>query len=586
MRTCWTAALLLLAAATAAGSTIYVDGDATGANEGSSWTNAYRFLSGALAAAAAGDRILVAEGIYRPDEDSTNPQGTGDPGASFLLNKQVLVKGGYAGLGQADPNARDVRAYQTILSGDLDENDGPGFVNNDENSYHVVLCSGADETTVLDGFIITAGNADGSDPNSNGAGMYNIFSSPTLIDCTFIGNSAFWYGGAMFNHMMSNPTLINCAFIANRAGFVGGGIENRYLSGATLINCVFSGNTADHGGAVGNSAADATVVNCLFVGNSAQTRGGAMYNRFGCDIELTNTILWDNTAVNGPQITMYYDTELHISYCNVQGGQPEIYVVESDVYWGNANIHSDPCFIQPGHWDANGAWLEGDYHLLTGSPCIDSADSAAMPEDIYDLDGDGNTAELIPVDIDGRERIVDGNNDDNAVVDMGPYEFFVPPIECPIRFTPRALNLASKGTWVKAHIVLPEGFAIHDVNTDTAAVLQPLGIESWYQNAFVNKDGLIEIEIPFERAALCSCSSFTGLVTVEGQLATGQRFYGTDTVKVIDKSLEIIASLASRWLSTDCDSPDWCNGLDLNHDSAVNLNDFAVSNTCCVEFSP
>jgi hypothetical protein len=581
------AALLCLCpgAANAAESTIHVDGDAPGANDGSSWTDAYRYLQGALATASPGDRIHVAEGTYMPDQNSAHPNGSGDPDAVFLLKNEVAVKGGYAGFGRPDPNARDIRTYLTILSGDLDQNDGPDFVNNDENSYHVILSSGADETTILDGFTITAGNAHGSDPNNSGAGMFNIFSSPTLINCTFIASSASRYGGAMFNYMFSDPTIINCTFVANRAGFVGGGIEDRYLSGSTLVNCIFSGNTAEHGGAMGNSGADATIINCLFVGNAAQTRGGAMYNRFDCEIKLINTILWDNVAIDGPQITMWFDSDLDVSYCNIQGGQADVNVVESSVNFGLGNIDSDPCFLMSGHWDVNGIWTEGDYHLLAGSPCIDTADDTALPEDLYDLDGDANTIEPIPVDIDGRERIVDGDNDGNLAVDMGAYEYFIAPIEVPMRFTPRALNLASKGKWVKAHIVLPEGFTIEDVDTNTPAVLQPLGIDSAYISAFVNEDSLIEIEIAFDRAALCRCGSLTGRITVEGVLNTGQGFYGTDTIKLIDKSWEIIASLASYWLRADCRRPHWCDGLDLDRDSTVNFTDLAALPTCSIQFT-
>ena len=58
-------------------------------------------------------------------------------------------------LGETDPNARDVGNYETVLSGDLNGDDGPNFANNGENSYHVVTGSGIDETAILDGFTIS-----------------------------------------------------------------------------------------------------------------------------------------------------------------------------------------------------------------------------------------------------------------------------------------------------------------------------------------------------------------------------------------------------------------------------------------------
>jgi len=76
---------------------------------------------------------------------------------------------------------------------------------------------------------------------------------------------------------------------------------------------------------------------------------------------------------------------------------------------------------------------------------------------------------------------------------------------------------------------------------------------------------------------------FDGSVSVEGLLKNGQTFYGTDQVKIIDRSSGQIAALARCWLRSDCRPPDWCDGLDINGDSVVNFADFAGLNTCCIE---
>jgi len=211
------------AAATAAGGTIYVDADASGANNGSSWTDAYRYLQDALVYAINGDQIYVAEGIYKPDQGGG--QAAGDRYATFQLKNGVAIKGGYAGFGQPEPNARDIDAYETILSGDLNGNDidiaNPEDLLDEptraENNYHVVTGSGTYETAVLDGFTITAGNANGpwQDHQNDGGGMYNHGSKPTLANCTFSGNSA-EVGGGMYNYTGS-PTVSNCTFSGNSA---------------------------------------------------------------------------------------------------------------------------------------------------------------------------------------------------------------------------------------------------------------------------------------------------------------------------------------------------------------------------------
>ena len=103
------------------GRVIYVDDDAAGAGGGSSWTDAFVHLQDALAAAQAGDEIHVAQGVYRPDRGVGLTLGDRD--ASFDPVGGTTLAGGYAGLGEADPNEWDVERYETILCGDLHGDD-------------------------------------------------------------------------------------------------------------------------------------------------------------------------------------------------------------------------------------------------------------------------------------------------------------------------------------------------------------------------------------------------------------------------------------------------------------------------------
>jgi len=122
---------------------IHVDADAPGAGDGLSWAGAYRHVQNALADARPASKpveIRIAQGVYTPDSNSSEPEGTGLRAATFALINGVSIKGGYAGFGEANPNARDTVLYETIFSGDLDGND-IGFSNNAENSYHVVTGS-------------------------------------------------------------------------------------------------------------------------------------------------------------------------------------------------------------------------------------------------------------------------------------------------------------------------------------------------------------------------------------------------------------------------------------------------------------
>jgi len=205
-----------LASQTVAGTTIYVDRFAPGNNNGTSWRNAYHSLQSALAIASYGDEIRVGQDkFYHP----TNLGG--DRTVSFQLVNGVTLRGGYAGFGEADPNARDITLYATILRGDL-------------GAYHVVKGSYTDPNTILDGFTITGGNADGANPYDLGGGMYNEQSSPKVTNCIFSGNSTYDLGGGMGNYYDSVPNVNNCIFWGNSAPYGGNEIYNGSGSSTTV----------------------------------------------------------------------------------------------------------------------------------------------------------------------------------------------------------------------------------------------------------------------------------------------------------------------------------------------------------------
>ena len=325
--------IMVISCPITAGKIIYVDDDATGANDGSSWDNAYVYLQDALADANSAEKtveIRVAKGIYKPDQGAY--QTPGDRDATFRLTNGVTLIGGYAGLYDPDPNARDIQLYETIFSGDLNGDDIQvkvveaadleDFSNEStraENSYHVVICDGTNDSIVLDGFTITAGNANGPmgpsyDPYKlkNGAGMYNISGNLTLTNCTFTKNSADGIGG-MFNdnccvaltnctfthnsqcgmcNVQSSLILTNCTFSENWAKF-GGGICNDWPSVLKLTDCTFVRNSAELTGG-GMDGGTASLTDCVFIGNEASEGGGI----WSGSSTLTNCIFIANKARN------------------------------------------------------------------------------------------------------------------------------------------------------------------------------------------------------------------------------------------------------------------------------------------------
>ena len=277
---------------------IYVDTTRNG--NGSSWQKAYKYLQDGLANANSSYEtveIWVAEGIYTPDCNSDDPNGSGDRRSTFRLKNGVIIKGGYAGNHRPDPNVRDIELYETILSGDLNGDDGPDFTNNGENSYHVITGSRTDARAALNGFTITGGNANMS-KNDSGGGMYNLSGNPAVNNCTFRGNSA-QYGGGMYNNK-SSPWVTNCTFIGNSAHY-GGGMHN-YASGPIVIDSTFRKNGAQYGGGIRNNQSSLTLLNCTFIQNKAEKEGygsghgGGMYNADSSNLTLTNCTFIENTA--------------------------------------------------------------------------------------------------------------------------------------------------------------------------------------------------------------------------------------------------------------------------------------------------
>ncbi|MAB71982.1 MAG: hypothetical protein CMJ54_05705, partial [Planctomycetaceae bacterium] len=125
------------------------------------------------------------------------------------------------------------------LRGVLDERGAPASVLDGAGSHRVLICEhGEDSGTVFENLVIRNGE------NDIGGGMYNDFSSPTLTNCTFTGNTAGDDGGGMSNHVGS-PMLTDCTFMNNSSIFSGGGMHNEF-SHPILIRCTFADNSADN----------------------------------------------------------------------------------------------------------------------------------------------------------------------------------------------------------------------------------------------------------------------------------------------------------------------------------------------------
>jgi len=332
-------------------------------------------IQAGIDAAWDGDTVLVADGTYT---------GEGNKNLDFG-GKAITVKSG---------NGPD----SCILDG---EGSGRG----------VYFHSNEGPDSVLEGFTITNFVWRGilifaCDPGDN------CRCNPTIINCKIIGNTTTAsdpvyprsHGAGILISTQgpahspgASPTIKNCTIRNNfGAGESGGGIFS-YQSSPTIQNCDVSFNEAVWaGGGIGHYTGDLVVTNCTIVGNTSTHgeahSGGISIDHYwgGLGAVVTNCVIAENVPGN-----VYINRgTADITYSNIGGG-----------WTGEGNIDSAPLFINVPN---------GDHNLSFLSPCIDM--------------GTNSDPNLPNTDINGNPRVVDGDKDATATVDMGAYEFFpIPP---------------------------------------------------------------------------------------------------------------------------------------------------------------
>ena len=446
----------------AATAIIYVDATAAGANNGSTWDDAYRSLRTALAGAQSPAEIWVAQGVYKPTSLVTNQSST------FTLKNGVALYGGFRG-DEKERAKRNPVVNVTVLSGDI------GTVIDTDNTFHVVSASGTGVTAVLDGFTIRGGNANGTLNNNKGGGIFTGTGSPTLANLVIEGNSASadeGIGGGVYNQSGS-PTLTNVAFVGNLAKASGGGMYS--LAGSPkLTNVAFRGNSAaSNGSAIQTAGGPLTVDGAVFEHNTTTFTGGAIGN-LGT-LHISRALFHANRSRRGGAITAYQATtsirdstfsgnitftyggaitneQSELSLTNVtftgnSGASGSAVhndtgtgLVRNSIFWGDTagEILDDPATggltivdsLVAGGCPANTTCTPADilasdpllgllannggfswtHALGAGSPAVDAADDASCAS----------------TDQRGFPRPIDGDGDGQAHCDLGAFEYAPP----------------------------------------------------------------------------------------------------------------------------------------------------------------
>ncbi|MHC4641163.1 MAG: right-handed parallel beta-helix repeat-containing protein [Planctomycetota bacterium] len=435
------------------------------------------------------------------------------------------------------------------------------FTENSSFEYGGAVYGESDSNSTFSNCIFK-GNSAGS-----GGGIESHNSNLILTNCVFTENSAVYGGGGIRNEFCSS-FLTNCIFKHNSAGWSGG--VGNYYSISTIRNCIFRGNSAEtNGGGMNNSESDIVQTNCIYSGNSAIS-GGGLFSKDNMISMLTNCtfaeniasygggifnqnapsppppgppsppppyppplyeniinncILWGNEATHGPQIYLASGSFALVSYSDVQGDWP-----------GEGNINADPYFIELGYWvdvndpnilvepdDPAAIWVDGDYRLRVGSPCIDAGMDAGIYEDI-----DGNVR---PFDFPGVD-----NNGDLPDFDIGAYENVL-TIQGRLTIIPRTISYSGRGQKILAVMHLPEQLNKDEINVDEKLVLYPGQIFATTQRIVptsTQEHKNIRLYAVFDKTKFINVITENGdvSVTVIGRSISGEYFYGTDTVKI------------------------------------------------------
>jgi hypothetical protein len=440
-------------------------------------------IQAAIEAAADGDEIIVAPGVY---QEHIN-----------FLGKAVTVR-------STDPDDWDVVAATII--------DGTG-------TGRCVTFTGPDTgASLLAGVTITNGYTPGLGWDARGGGIYCEDSSPMIANNVITGNVA--GVGAGVHCTRSSARIIGNTITANSASLHGGGIGAWGTALTIADNIIAANSTGDGGGAIsawseggvcviigntmldntapggggaigayggptamiiaentisGNLSGMGTGIGCSFVSpailhnNIVGNRGYGISLAFSHPHIINNLIAgndWsgifcgsdssaviaNNTIVANDRALVqqsahrslttlvincilwanrYYQVDAYstllITHSAVQGGvdgvDPQGHF-DSSLVWGEGNIEADPQFVDPGHWDDNGTPddYDDDFFVMGDYHLLPGSPCIdAGTNDIDDPETEG-VEELPETDFDGLPRIIDGDGNGTLIVDIGAYE--------------------------------------------------------------------------------------------------------------------------------------------------------------------
>ncbi len=507
-------------------------------------TPAFATVGAAIAAAGSGDAVLVCPGTYVENID---------------FNGKAIVVRSVGGPAVTILDGNAAGSVVTFASGEGPTSQLEGFtIRNGRSGFDTPGFGNGGGIRIAGASPGIRGNAIVSNQACVGAGISVSFGSPVIEGNTIANNvqagcsggtggGGILIGGASTAVIRRNIIRDNILTSAD-----GGGISLFAAGSPTIELNVISGNSvsglspcAQGGGISMFNQSDATIAGNLIVRNHAGCGGGISWLVPSGDrgpLLVNNTLADNDSPVGSGILADGFDASVTLidNIIVARAGQTAVFCggvfdpnppqfrfnnmfsVSGAAYGGicadqtgvNGNISADPLFVNS---------AAGDYHLLQSSPSVDAGETAA--------------AALVPFDLDGDPRVLDGNGDGLPVVDMGADE--VVPVAQLISVVidvkpgsaPNTINPRSRGVLTVA-ILSTESFdaTLADVSTVRFGPAATAPARARFSD--VNGDGLLDLLLQFHMETTgIACGARD--VALAGKTVNGKSFQGSDSVRTV-----------------------------------------------------
>lgn len=329
-------------------------------NDGSSWKSPKKSIQNAIDSLyATGGEVWVAGGTYNE---------------RILLRSFIHVYGGFSGT-EVSRSERGSSAASTVLDG----GSGGPVVQSLDPGY---------EVSTLDGFTLKNGSytrgagitcvnsspilSNNTITQNNGYGIYEYNSSGKIFKNVITGNSS----AGIYCYVQASPSILSNSITSN----YGGGIICYSNASPLIANCLISDNQASSGaGIFCTTNSSPNIINNTIVKNSLTGSGGGTGSGVNCSTSSSPLLANNIVAFNGTGI--YWDGSSNPSFGSncVYGNSSYDYMGSFNPAGSSGNITADPGFV---------SLSSKNYHLKSGSSCIDKGNNIFIQADWVDIDGE------------------------------------------------------------------------------------------------------------------------------------------------------------------------------------------------------